>query len=557
MRTKLTWLITTLAAVGLVACAGTTDDGNETGDKPGVDASAFETSGKGDFADRADVIDDIALDTTVEGTFDPRVRNYGYTFEAKKGAELTIDLTATAGADARELEEGATLDTAMAVYQGYEGSGEIGEQLKASDDGQDTVAAPSITFEVPESGKYFLAFTSYQDTGTGQYSVELGCDGTDFQCQRPDYEKPCDKEEHYVRGGTIDKDTTWNACKTVLMETAKVAEGATLTIRPGVTVRGNFLNAENNGQGAFGTVTLDIRGTLQAAGTKEDPIAFTALKDRGWGGLELRGESSTLEHVFIDRAKVGVELDGAKNTNIRHAVIEGTAKVDGDTTRGTNGIWADRNAVAEFSHSLVKGYNKGVYAENNDGLVVKDSVIRDNHDGVYLEGETNLRDNSIRRCRGEQDNSTPRDPVFEHVDILENDRWGIRIEGDNVFLQVEKSNLINNGDVGLSLFGVELAGDSFLNSNNIHGNNGATDEENKAQIRTFHRNTVELEENFWGYISDPQLSKSWDLRCSEEGGDISFTGFAPEPIADAGPRADEIRDEVEQESWAQQKQQGG
>jgi hypothetical protein len=95
----------------------------------------------------------------------------------------------------------------------------------------------------------------------------------------------------------------------------------------------------------------------------------------------------------------------------------------------------------------------------------------------------------------------PPDPVLEDVDILENDRCGIRIEGDNVVLQVEKSNMINNSDVGLSLFGVELAGDSFPNSNNIHGNNGATDEENTAQIRAFHRNTVELEENFWGYIS--------------------------------------------------------
>jgi hypothetical protein len=557
MRTKLTWLITSLAAVGLVACAGTTDEGNQTNDKPGVDASAFEASGKGDFAARADVIDDIALDTTVEGTFDPRVRNYGYTFEAKKGAELTIDLTATAGDDARGLEEGATLDTVMALYKGYEGSGEIGEQIRESDDGEDTVAAPSISFEVPQSGKYFLAFTSYQDTGTGQYSVELGCNGTDFQCQRPDYEKPCKKEEMYIRGGTIEKDTTWNACKTVLMETAKVAEGATLTIRPGVTVHGNFLNPDNSGQGYYGVVTLDIRGTLQAAGTEEDPIAFTALKDRGWGGIELRGESSTLEHVFIERANVGVKLDGAKNASIRHAVIEGTAKLEDNSQRGSQGIWADREATAEFSHSLVKGYNKGVYARNNDGLVVKDSVIRDNHDGVYLEGDSDLRDHEIRRCEDGSNNETPRDPVFEHVDILENDRWGIRIEGDNIFLQVEKSNLINNGDVGLSLLGVELAGNSFLNNNNIHGNNGANDQENAPQIRAYHRNTVELEENFWGFISDPQLSKSWDLQCSNEGGDISFTGFAPEPIADAGPRADEIRDEVEQESWAQQKQQDG
>ncbi len=543
------WTAMALAGLWLVGCSAAIDDAPAAGEsKPGVDASAFQ-DGKGDFADRAELIDDIALDSTIQGEFDPRVRNYGYSFEAKKGAELRIELSASAGDDARGLDEGEVLDTAMALYQGYDGAGEIGEKIRESDDGEESVAAPAIEFEVEQTGTYFLAFTSYQDTGTGDYELGVSCEGTDFQCQRPDYEKPCEDEELYVRGGTIDEDTTWEACDVKLLETATVAEGAILTVRPGVTVEGNFLR--DDGDHYYGNVTLDVEGTLQAAGTNDDPIAFTALKDRGWGGLKLSGEGHTLEHVFVDRAGVGLDLRGTDAAEIRHAVIEGTARLDDETTRGIAGVRADAEAQAEVSHSLVKGYNRGVSTRNNDGLAVRDSVIRDNETGVFLEGESDLSNHEIRSCDDETNVTEYRDPVFEHVDILENDDWGIRIEGDNIFLQVEHSNLVDNGRGGLSLHGVELADESFLNGNNIYGNNGQTDDNSAVQIQSYHRNTVELEENYWGFISDPELEESWSLSCADEGGEISFTGFAPEPIEEAGPRTDELREEVREVSWAE------
>jgi len=542
-----------MAGALLAGCSGTMGDDAHTS-KDGVDASEFGGGGKADFGKSAKMIDDIALDTTVEGEFDPRVRSYGYSFEAKKGANLKIELTATAGADARGLDEGATLDTTMALYKNYEGPGEVGEKLKETDDSESSLAAPSIELQIEETGKYFLAFTSYHDTGKGSYTLDLTCDGTDFQCQRPDYEKPCEKEEKYIRGGTIEEDTTWSACDIILLETVTVAEGAILTLRPGVTVKGNFIRESD--QQFFGNVTLDVNGTLQAGGTEEHPIAFTAYKDRGWGGVVLRGDNHTVEHVFVDRAGTGFNLKGVSNAKIRHAVIEGIARFEGEERRGDVGIQADADSQAEFTHSLVKGYERGVHTTDNEGLVVRDSVIRNNKTGVYLQGQSDLGDRDIKRCRRESHVDRHRDPVFKHVDILENVRHGINIEGDNIFLQLEKSNLINNGRAGLRLFGTQLADESFLNQNNIYGNNGQSDEEAAVQILTYHRNTVELEKNYWGFISDPQLENSWSIKCDEQGGEISFTGFAPEPIADAGPRQDEIRKEVKQQSW-QQTQQGG
>lgn len=106
---------------------------------------------------------------------------------------------------------------------------------------------------------------------------------------------------------------------------------------------------------------------------------------------------------------------------------------------------------------------------------------------------------------------------------------------------------------GLEIRGSGLADDSFINENNIYGNNGATEEDNSTQVRSFHNNnTLTQEQNYWRFISDPELGSSWDGRCNDE---ISFRGFAPEPIADAGPLKDEVNEDVFQQSGSQRTQQ--
>ena len=544
MRFSTKWaLMPVLTSLLLVACGGTTGGDNPANPKPGLDDSAFG-GGKGDLAKQAKVVDNIGLDSDVEGEFDPRVRAYGYTFDVKKGAKLTIDLTATAGEDARGLEEGDTLDTVMALYKDFQGAGEVGEQIVEHDDGEDSLAAPSISFEVEETGTYFLAFMSYDDTGTGDYTVSVGCEGTDLQCRRPNYDKPCDEGELYVQGGEIEEDTTWNKCDVVLLEPTTVAEDAILTIEPGVTVKGNYISEDG---GRFGDVRLLVRGTLQAVGTAKNPIAFTALKENGWGGIRLFAKSNTLEHIFVEKAETAIDLRNKATADVRHSLLEGGVTIDENEHRSQAGIRAATDAEATFTHALVKGFENGISARNTEALVVKHSVVRDNRRGVFITGEDHTR-----RCGGDSNFDTYRDPIFEHTDIF-NNRTGIMIHGSNIFVRVEKSNIINNHGFGLELQGSALADKSYLSNNNIFGNNNANEEDQSAQVRTYHQdNTVVLENNYWRFISDPELHQSWDTRCD---GDVSFTGFAPEPIEDAGPIEDEIKDDVAQQSWARYTQQ--
>ncbi len=82
--------------------------------------------------------------------------------------------------------------------------------------------------------------------------------------------------------GIIDTDTTWTLSESPyrVVGNIRVSEEATLTIEPGVTVR--FQRNVNAAEGSF----LLVEGTLNAQGTVDDPIIFTAV-DRlsPWGGL--------------------------------------------------------------------------------------------------------------------------------------------------------------------------------------------------------------------------------------------------------------------------------
>jgi hypothetical protein len=86
----------------------------------------------------------------------------------------------------------------------------------------------------------------------------------------------------------IEADTTWS-CDKILGGLVYVKNGATLTIEPGVTVRGK--------SGSALIVAQDSR--LEAAGTKEAPIVFTSSQPEGsrapgdWGGLVFLGRAVT------------------------------------------------------------------------------------------------------------------------------------------------------------------------------------------------------------------------------------------------------------------------
>lgn len=121
------------------------------------------------------------------------------------------------------------------------------------------------------------------------------------------------------------------------------------------------------------------------------------------------------------------------------------------------------------------------------------------------------------------------------------------MERDNIFVQISKSNLANNGREAVLFQGGTLTEESFIRQNNIHGNNGSTMENVRHQVRTFNRqDIIDLSENYWEFVSDPQLGQTREV-CFDEA--IEFTGFAPEPIEDAGPIFEDLSDPVKLQTY--------
>lgn len=500
-------------------------------------AGAFGADqGKEDAAKSTKLVDDIALDSTVQGQFDPRVRVYGYVFEAKRGAKLTAALKASAGADARGPAAGAALDTYMAVYGPFKSVQEPGQRLRESDDTGSSTAAGPIDLAVEQDGKYLLAFTSFEDTGAGKYDLALSCEGTDLQCRRPSWDAPCKPGTAYIQGATIDADATWETCETILLEAATVAKDKTLTIRPGVTVKGNYV-----GNAPFGQVQLIVNGTLQAAGTKDAPIAFTAYKDGfGWGGLSLIGPSHSISNAYIEKANVAVTLGDATTATLTDVVLEGVT-LQGVTSQA--GVLGSTDARATFDRALVKGFQTGLHLANSEFIHVEDSVVRANNVGVRVDGA-----NPSQSC-----GTTPpvppryRDPVFLHSDIVDNAQGGLLVNGSDVLIQIEASNIIRNKQYGVQILGQNLHPMSFIRGNNIHGNGPA----GQPQVQSFHwasGGVLDISGNYWAFVSDPELSASWRMACN---GQRTSTGFSPVTISTAGPRVEKLTEPVKQQTWQQ------
>lgn len=160
------------------------------------------------------------------------------------------------------------------------------------------------------------------------------------------------KNEPYPDGTVVNvttditANTTWTTGRTYyLTGLIYVRNNATLTIQPGVVVKGNFTNS--------GTALIVTRGAkLNAVGTATNPIVFTSAKTVAqgrqpgdWGGI-----------VLLGRAKFNIN-NGVNN-------IEGiTASVNTEYGGGTSPIDNDNSGTLKYVRIEFGGY---VFSPNNE-----------------------------------------------------------------------------------------------------------------------------------------------------------------------------------------------
>ena len=544
MKTPLSTLVTAtmLLTTTVAACSAQPGAGKDEFDFDGL----LGQGGKADMLSAAHIVWEADLNSTFTGDFDPHARVYGFSVQARVGAVLEIETLTAAGSGSIDVPEGEELDTILAVYGPMQGDRQ-GELVVQVDDDQTGVAAQLPPIEIEQEGEYLVLMSTWNDPGSGEYLIDLRCEGTDFQCRRPVQDVPCEEGTEYVMGGQSIGTTTWGRCNYVLLEPTHVEPDAVLSIKPGVKVMGNYL-----GEGQYGDVRMIVDGVVQAIGSERHPVLFTSLEeDRGWGGLVLGGRSS-LEHTYVERAQVGVEVLGDGNTlqdiNINSSETglvfrgqtEGQRIARGHISKVTNGIVMEQTVLtiedtvilgpedgtgvgvrgtdttaSFFQRALVSGFGTGIDLTSAE-LEMVDATISNNDRGVHVTGEDAGVDPAFT-CPPIPNFTAPRttnwpprpsvfrrDPVFRRVDLINNAEYAVRIDAPELLI-IEDSNVLGNG-AGLIIASSSLHEDSRIAGNNIHDNG-----DGPMQLQTFHNEgTLDISGNYWAQISDPELSASWD-----------------------------------------------
>lgn len=343
------------------------------------------------------------------------------------------------------------------------------------------------------SGTIVVTFTAGSEAGAGSVKLTV----TDKENRADDASAVMNvvaEQTTFFINSNITEDATWETGKVYVLQTrVTVVDGVTLTIEPGVVVKGEA------GTGANATALLIARGgKLMAEGTADAPIIFTSVADEIMPG---QIESPNLDPdtdglwggvLILGRARISASNDNGD-------VVE--VQIEGIPTSDPNGLYGgndddDNSGVIKYISIRHGGTNIGAGNEINGltlggvgrGTVIENvEVIANQDDGIEWFGGTvdvtnavvwNVNDDAIdtdQSWAGTLDNFVviaPGDHNFE-LDGPEGSyeaghtiKNGLVIANDLV-LERFSSDLINTDDNSIvnleNIFFTEIAGEQKIN----------------------------------------------------------------------------------------------
>ncbi len=295
-------------------------------------------------------------------------------------------------------------------------------------------------------------------------------------------------EELVVNKGVIDKDTTWSG-DVLVKGDVEVAEGATLLIMPGTTVRfakvapfgpdKMFMDKEQH----FSQAELFIRGQLYAQGSKEQMITFTSAEDTpnpgDWGSVNFQSSiGNVLEYCVFMYAQTAVHCHSSQVV-IANSTFKYSGTAIGQKNLKGNPI---KCAVPMF-------YN----------------LITENGGGILFGGGTG--------------------PTISHNEITGNKFFGVYIKKGGK-ANIRYNNITKNGK-GVIFFQVK---DVVLRENNIADNENYNISMLEGQV-----GDITASKNWWGSVDEKKiLEKVMDKARDENLGNVDLTGFYSSPVKGAG-----------------------
>ncbi|HEY9174431.1 MAG TPA: carboxypeptidase-like regulatory domain-containing protein, partial [Verrucomicrobiae bacterium] len=149
-------------------------------------------------------------------------------------------------------------------------------------------------------------------------------------------------------GGAIITDTTWTLAGSpyVLTSDTIITAGVTLTVEPGVIVKGNS------------NVELKVMGHLVAVGTAGQPITFTSATNTSggqWSGLVFDGGTGHLRHVTVRYGGQDNTVQG-NNTGsniVARNIISGELRLEQSSLRNVYNYYTDFGLYVANSRVVV------------------------------------------------------------------------------------------------------------------------------------------------------------------------------------------------------------
>ncbi|MCP4352503.1 MAG: hypothetical protein GY795_44155, partial [Desulfobacterales bacterium] len=178
--------------------------------------------------------------------------------------------------------------------------------------------------------------------------------------------------------GIISSDTTWNTGTVKISGKITIADGVTLTIKPGTYIEFQGLHR------------LDVKGTLLAEGTADNPITFTAKDPNvGWNGIRFdntpeTNETSKLVHCRLEHAtSVITQFDDNDNggavyiSNFSNLVISDCTITNNNASGNGGGIYLYNSNPALTDNTVsdnTASYAGGIYLDHSTPLLTGNTI---------------------------------------------------------------------------------------------------------------------------------------------------------------------------------------
>lgn len=301
-----------------------------------------------------------------------------------------------------------------------------------------------------KSGTIVVTFTASNNAGAG--AVELTVTDKESQATKATAVISVVLEQviFYV-SGNITEDVTWKTGKVyVLQSRVTVVSGATLTIEPGVVVKGEAGTGEN------ATALLIARGgKLNADGTAEKPIIFTSIADEIMPG---QISSPNLDPT-ADGLWGGVIVLG----NARISASAQSIQIEGIPPSDPNGLYggtddADNSGVIRYISIRHGGSNIGEGNEINGltlggvgtGTVIENvEVVANQDDGIEWFGGSVSVTNALVWNSGDDalDTDQAWSGTMDNFVIICGATTDHALEIDGPEGELERGHVVKNGSV--------------------------------------------------------------------------------------------------------------